>query len=51
MFLDDLHDILVVELVLLADPLRLVLYRATPHQGVLQILHDSLVETGGEDTW
>lgn len=36
--LDDLDDILVVELMILADLLRLVLDGGAPHEGVLHLL-------------
>ena len=41
--LDNLHNVLVVEDVVLADLLRLVLDRGPPHQGVLELLEDGLV--------
>ena len=38
--LDDLDDVFVVELVILADLLRLVLDGRTPHERVLHLLND-----------
>ena len=42
-FLDDLDDILVVELMILADLLRLVLDGGAPHEGVLHLFDNSSV--------
>ncbi len=39
-FLDDLDDVFVVELMILANLLRLVLDRGAPHEGVLHLFND-----------
>ncbi|KAJ8530370.1 hypothetical protein ON010_g14542 [Phytophthora cinnamomi] len=46
--LHDLHDVFVLELVLLADLLRLVLAGRTPDPGVLEFLEQRLVDTLAE---
>jgi hypothetical protein len=38
--LDNLDDVFVVQLMVLADLLRLVLHRGAPHQRVLHLLND-----------
>mmetsp|Transcript_12153 Transcript_12153/g.30665 ORF Transcript_12153/g.30665 Transcript_12153/m.30665 type:complete len:417 (+) Transcript_12153:144-1394(+) len=47
-FLDDLDDVLVLEHVLLADALRPVLAAGAPHQSVLELLQNALVDAVAE---
>lgn len=47
-FLDDLHDVLIVKSVVLPNLLGTVFHRCAPHERILELLHDALVDAVAE---
>ena len=44
-FLDDLHDIFVLQLVIFTDSLRVVLHASSPNLGELELLREGLMDS------